>query len=60
MCACFLCIDYITTSLMGCVLTTLCQVMTVVVLALFWVIYSRYLLPMADRLEQAGPITSLP
>jgi hypothetical protein len=29
------------------------QVMTIVVLALFWFIYCRYLLPMSDRLEQA-------
>lgn len=34
--------------------------MTIVVLALFWLVYCRYLLPMADRLEQAGPFTSLP
>ena len=31
--------------------------MVVVVLALFWLVYSRYLLPMADRLEQAGLTT---
>jgi hypothetical protein len=28
--------------------------MTIVVLALFWLVYCRYLLPMADRLEQVG------
>lgn len=27
-------------------------------LALFWVVYSRYLLPMADRLEQVWLPTS--